>query len=265
MDMNNLPYYTGEQRPNCDYHHGQLSPVIGAGCFQVTRANRTHPEWDDGIGGTYKHGADLAFWKGKYLLHYFSNPMSEHTGAGQSILATSHDGMNWDDFQVAFPEYKIPACSIDHYKGGTHVFDGTTYAFIHQRVGFYRTKSDRMMLLGFYGFTPEPWRVPWDHQGIGRVIRELYPDGSLGPIYFIFPCYQAGWTKELLLYPLYTESPDESFVACCEELLADRLATQQWAEENGDKNREDNLGDGNDLIHKKTPISISLSVPIITI
>ena len=235
MDMNHLPHYTGEQRPNCDYHHGQLSPVIGAGCFQVTRANRTHPEWDDGVGGTYKHGADLAFWKGKYLLHYFSNPMSEHTGAGQSILASSDDGMNWNEFQVVFPEYQIPACSIDHYKGGTHVFDGTSFAFIHQRVGFYRTKSDRMMLLGFYGFTPEPWRVPWDHQGIGRVIRELYPDGSLGPIYFIFPCWQAGWTRELLLYPLYTESPDDSFVVCCEELLADRLATQQWAEENGDQ------------------------------
>ena len=235
MDKSRLPHYTGERKPNCDYHHGQLPPVKGAGCFQVTRANRTHPEWDDGVGGTYKHGADLAYWKGKYLLHYFSNPMSEHTGAGQSILASSDDGMKWNDFQVVFPEYKIPPCSIDHYKGGTHVFDGTTYACIHQRVGFYRTKSDRLMLLGFYGFTPEPWRVPWDHQGIGRVIRELYPDGTMGPIYFIFPCWQAGWTKELLLYPLYTESPDKSFIACCEELLADRLATQQWAEENGDK------------------------------
>jgi hypothetical protein len=149
MDTNRLPHYIGKQRPNCDYHHGQLSPVKGAGCFQVTRANRTHPQWDDGVGGTYKHGADLAFWNDQYLLHYFSNPMSEHTGAGQSILATSADGRNWNDFQVVFPEYKIPACSIDHYKGGTHVFDGTTYAFIHQRVGFYRTKSNRLILLGF--------------------------------------------------------------------------------------------------------------------
>ena len=103
MDTNRLPHYVGRQKPNCDYHHGQLAPVKGAGCFQVTRANRTYPQWDDGVGGTYKHGADLAFWKGKYLLHYFSNPMSEHTGAGQSILATSEDGRNWNKFQVVFP------------------------------------------------------------------------------------------------------------------------------------------------------------------
>ena len=78
-----LPYYCGERRPNCDYHHGQLPPVRGAGCYQVTRANRTHPEWDDGTGDTYKHGADLAYWKGSFYLHYFTNPVSEHRAGSE--------------------------------------------------------------------------------------------------------------------------------------------------------------------------------------
>lgn len=235
MELNQLPHYCGERQPNTDYHHGALPPVKGAGCFQVTRANRTHPEWDDGVGGTYKHGADLAFWNNTFYLHYFTNPVSEHTGAGQSILASSKDGMHWEDFQTAFPVYRIPACTVEDCEGNVHTFSGKTFAFIHQRVGFYRTKSDRMLLLGFYGWSPQPWITPWDNYGIGRVVRELYRDGTMGAIFFIRPCRQGGWSDRQLLYPLYTESEDPSFVACCEELLHDRLAVQQWAEENGDR------------------------------
>lgn len=230
-----LPFYCGTRWPNCDYHDGQLPPVRGAGCYQVTRANRTHPERDDGTGCTYKHGADLAYWRGSFYLHYFANPMSEHTGAGQSILAVSRDGTQWDSFRVAFPPYKIPACTITDYKGNTTVFNGETYAFIHQRVGFYRTGDNRLLLLGFYGWSPKPWMNNWDNYGIGRVVRELYPDESMGPVYFIRPCWQGGWSKEELLYPLYTESPDAGFVKVCQELLGDSLAVQQWAEENGDR------------------------------
>lgn len=235
MELNKLPHYCGERQPNTDYHHGELPPVKGACCFQVTRANRTHPEWDDGVGGTYKHGADLAYWNGVFYLHYFTNPMSEHTGAGQSILASSKDGMHWDTFQTVFPPYQIPACTVTDYKGNTYSFSGDTFAFIHQRVGFYRTKENRLLLLGFYGWSPQPWIAPWDNYGIGRVVRELYPDGTMGDIFFIRPCRQGGWSEEQLLYPVYTASSNPDFIACCEELLHDRLAVQQWAEENGDR------------------------------
>ena len=234
-EENLLPRYVGSRQPNCDYHHGQLPPVKGAGCYQVTRANRTHPECDDGVGGTYKHGADLAWWNGSFYLHYFTNPVSEHTGAGQSILAISRDGRQWEDFRQAFPPYRIPACTVRDYKGNVNSFSGESYAFIHQRVGFYRTKNNRMLLLGFYGWSPKPWITNWDNYGIGRVVRELYPDETMGPIYFIRPCWQGGWSKEQLLYPLYTESREEGFADCCEELLSDALAVQQWAEENGDR------------------------------
>lgn len=230
-----LPYYCGSRMPDCDRHDGMLPPVKGVRCYQVARANRTHPEWDDGVGGTYKHGADLAWRKGTFYLHYFTNPMSEHTGAGQSILASSKDGMHWDSFKTAFPPYRIPACTVTDYKGNKTSFSGETYAFIHQRTGFYQTTGGRLLLLGFYGWSPDPCTTNWDNYGIGRVVRELYPDDTMGPVFFIRPCWQGGWSRELLQYPLYTESSDESFIACCEQLLADRLALQQWAEENGDR------------------------------
>ena len=191
MDTNleqQLPHYIGERVPNCDYHHGHLPPVRGAMCRQVVRANRTHPDWSDGTGWTYKHGADLAFRAGTLYLHYFTNPVSEHTGPGQSILARSQDGVLWEDFCTAFPPYRIPACTVTDYKGNTTSFSGESYAFIHQRTGFYQAKNGRLLLLGFYGWSPQPWVNNWDNYGIGRVVRELFADDTLGPIY----CAPAG-------------------------------------------------------------------------
>ena len=234
MDFSRLPHYVGSEKVNPDYHHGQLSPAVGVCCYQVTRANRTHPEWDDGVGGTYKHGADLAFWRGKLYVHYLTNPVSEHTGQGRSILASSADGVHWQDFQTVFPPYRIPKVTLTDADGNITQHSGEEYAVVHQRVGFYRSKNDRLLLLGFYGWSPKPWMVPWDKRGIGRVVRELEEDGSMGPIYFIRPCWQAGWKKDQLLYPLYSESDDSGFIGCCEELLSDSFALQQWAEENGD-------------------------------
>lgn len=91
-----------------------------------------------------------------------------------------------------------------------------------------------MLLLGFYGWSPEKWMTNWDNYGIGRVVRELYPDGSLSPIYFIRPNWQGGWSQKDLNYPMYQESKNQDFVEACEELLASPLVVQQWAEENGD-------------------------------
>lgn len=233
--MDRLPRYVGAVHPNCDYHHGQIPPARGVKCWQVARANRTHPERDDGTGCTYKHAADLTWFHGRFYIQYLCNPEDEHTGAGLSVLASSPDGRVWEDYTVSFPPYRIPACTITDYKGGTHMFDGTTCAFMHQRMSFYRSPTGRMLVLGFYGWSPEPWMTNWDNYGIGRVARELYPDGSLSPIHFIRPAWQGGWEPSQLLYPLYTEAEDPGFREACEALLSDRLAVQQWAEENGDQ------------------------------
>lgn len=235
--MNNrigLPQYIGKIHPNCDYHHGQIFPARGVKCRQVARANRAHPQWDDGTGCTYKHAPDLVWFASRFYIQYLVNPEDEHTGAGVSVLASSADGENWNDFQVSFPPYQIPACEIHDYKGLTHIFEGTSFAFMHQRMSFFKASSGRMLVLGFYGWSPKPWMTNWDNYGIGRVVRELSPDGDLGEIYFIRPNWQGGWDASQLNYPLYDSCPDSGFVSACDELLGSALYVQQWAEENGD-------------------------------
>lgn len=234
MNFNkSLPHYVGGVHPNCDYHHGQIFPAKGVKLHQVSRANR-NKELDDNTGFTYKHAPDMAYWNGRFYIQYLCNPKDEHTDESVNILVSSKDGVEWSDHRISFPAYKIPPCEITDYKGETHLFDGTAYAFIHHRMCFYKSSDDRMLLLSFYGWSPKPWLCNWDNYGIGRVVRELRKDGTLGDIYFIRPCWQGGWSRELLNYPLYSESPDKGFIKACEELLSDRLYTQQWAEENGD-------------------------------
>ena len=111
-----------------------------------------------------------------------------------------------------------------------------TSAVMHQRMGFYVAPSGRLLVLGFYGVCPTPMDQPNDGNGIGRVAREVSADGSLGPIYFIRYNEHAGWNAENTRYPLFTESADEGFVQACEDLLADRLKTLQWWEEDRDPN-----------------------------
>ncbi len=229
------PEYIGEIHPNCDYFHGQIPYAKGVHLYQVSRANREEPELDDGTGHTYKHAPDLCWYAGKYYIQYLTNPKDEHGGAGVSVLASSADGREWGDYQISFPEYRIPACEVTDYKGLHHVFDGTKPAFMHQRMAFYQAKNGVMLVLGFYGWSPEMWMTNWDNYGIGRVVRRLHPDGRLGEIYFIRVNWQGGWKKEQLHYPMYEESGDEQFKTACRELLNDPLAVQQWAEENGDK------------------------------
>ena len=246
MDPQNdrIPHYVGGIHPNCDYTHGQIFPALGAKCRQVTRANRSHPELDDGTGCTYKHAPDIAFFHGRFYVHYLCNPQDEHAGAGLSMLASSADGIEWRTFQISFPTYRIPAQVVTDAKGLAHAFDGTSYAYMHQRMSFYPAPDGRMLVLGFYGWSPEKWMTCWDNYGIGRVVRELYPDGTLGEIYFIRINRQGGWTDDGLLFPLYTACSDKGFVRACDALLADSLYVQQWAEENGD---------GDDAIRVKHP------------
>ncbi len=234
MKGEETPKYVGYIKPNTDYHHGQLKPVLGASLIQVVSANRQFPEKADNTSTTYKHAPDLVYFNGKFYIQYLCTPKDEHIGPGISILASSEDGEKWDDFQVSFPEYRIPCCELEDYKKIHHSFDGNSYAHMHQRMSFYRSQNGVMLLLGFYGFSPEFWMTGWDNYGIGRVVRQLHEDGTLGDIYFIRPNYQAGWKDELLNYPLFTSAPDIRFIDACNELLNNSIVVQQWAEENGD-------------------------------
>ncbi|MEH6306879.1 exo-alpha-sialidase [Olivibacter sp. CPCC 100613] len=218
--------YIGTTLSNVDYHHGQLSPVLGVHNIQVFRANREHPELAGKHGWTYNHQPMLAYWNKQFFLEFLSNPVGEHIPPGESLLQISKDGYHWTDPVVVFPPYKVP----DGWKKKGH--DGVAknlYAVMHQRMGFYVSESDRLFVLGYYGVTMDAKDDPNDGNGIGRVIREIYRDGRFGPIYFIRN--NSSWDKKLSAFPFYKESKDKGFVEACDELLGKPLMMQQWVEE----------------------------------
>ena len=231
--MKNTPHYAGAEFADLMMHDGGLRHVVGASCYQVTRANRAHPELADGAGNTYNHGPDLTYWRGHFYLQYLSNPVDEHIGAGQSFLVKSKDGMHWDPPQVSFPVVTVPA-------GEYHCGDGTVItvpeekpAFMHQRMAFFHASDDRLLVTGFYGHAPHHDICPWQHYGMGRAVREIHEDGTLGPPHFIRYLDFSGWTEDRLPFPYYKRSSNPAFVAACDELMASPLVTQQWREEHG--------------------------------
>jgi hypothetical protein len=224
-----LVRYIGSETANVDYHDGQLRPAIGVHSFQVLRANRAHPEQAEDWGWTYNHAPMLAYWNGRFYLEYLSNPVSEHAPPGQTFLTTSVDGIHWDKPVVVFPIYRVPD---GIYKGPPEFpLPPNSDAVMHQRMGFYAAPDGRLLALGFYGISPTPFVFPNDGRGIGRVVREIYRDGAFGPIYFIRYNRHAGWNESNTHHPFYKESLDPGYVAACDALLANKLATLQWWEE----------------------------------
>jgi hypothetical protein len=229
MDLAEPVKYIGIEAANIDYHHGQLRPAIGVQSYQVLRANRTHQEMAEGYGWTYNHAPMLAYWRGRFYLEYLSDPVSESVPPGQTLLTTSEDGRNWGKPRVVFPEYLIP--DGIYRSAGKYELPKGSYSVMHQRMGFYVVPNDRLLALGFYGVCPHSTDLPNDGRGIGRVVREVYGDGSCGPICFIRYNRHAGWSEANTRYPFFRESKDQGFVEACEALLANRLMTLQWWEE----------------------------------
>ncbi|HWS00869.1 MAG TPA: exo-alpha-sialidase, partial [Prolixibacteraceae bacterium] len=219
-------HYSGKTLNNPDYHHGQLSHAMGVHNIQVMRANREFPELADGFGWTYNHAPMLAYWNGKFYLEYLSNPVGEHVPPGKTLLVTSNDGYNWGKPVVIFPEYKVPDGTT---QPGETAVAKDLYAVMHQRMGFYVTNDKRLLAFGYYGICLNPQDGPNDGNGIGRVVREIYKDGTFGPVNFIR--YNHGWNEMNTSYPLFTKSTDKGFVEACNGILADPLQTQQWNEE----------------------------------
>ena len=218
--------YTGNTIVNVDYHHGQLSPVVGVHSQQIFRANREHPELADGFGFTYNHAPMLAYWNNTFYVEYLSDKVGESVPPGQTLVITSQDGLNWSKPAVVFPQYKIPDGTT---KTGHPGVAKDLYSVMHQRMGFYTAKSKRLLVLGFYGICLDGHDDPNDGLGIGRVVREVLPNGKYGPIYFIH--YNPKWNEKNTSYPFYKTSKDRGFVQACDELMANPLMMMQWAEE----------------------------------
>ncbi|MDR3217481.1 MAG: six-hairpin glycosidase [Dysgonamonadaceae bacterium] len=219
-------HYSGKTLSNVDYHHGQLSPVIGVHNIQTMRANRQYPEKGDGFGWTYNHAPMLAYRNNTFYLQYLSNEIGEHVPPGQVLLLTSKDGYHWSGPVVLFPPYNVP----DGYsKDGKGTPASNLKTVVHQRVGFFTSSKGRLLTMGFYGVCLGDGDGPNDGNGIGRVIREIKADGSFGPIYFIR--YNHNFNESNTNYPFYKKSKDKEFVAACDELLNSPLYMMQWVEE----------------------------------
>ncbi len=218
--------YVGTETANTDYHDGQLRPAVGVHTYQVLRANRLHPEQAEGFGWTYNHAPMLAYWNDRFYLEYLSNPVGEHGPPGQTLLTTSRNGLRWDPPRVVFPVIDVPE---GVYRG--YPLPPQSQAVMHQRMGFYVAPGGRLLVLGFYGCSPVTLGGPNDGTGLGRVVREVYPDDTLGPIYFLRYNRHAGWHETNTPFSYYETSGDAGFVAACRALLSDKLATLQWWEE----------------------------------
>lgn len=218
--------YTGKTMVNVDYHHGQLAPAVGVHNIQVFRADRSNPDKINGLDWTYSHQPMLAYWNNRFYLQYLSNPVGEHIPPGQTLLTTSDDGTSWKTPQVIFPPYKI---ADGTRKEGIDAVAKNLTAVMHQRMSFFVSGKNRLLALGYYGISFNPKDGPNDGNGIGRVVREILPDGKFGPIYFIN--YNHLYSEKNTNYPNYKRSKDKGFIAACNELQNNTLMVQQWAEE----------------------------------
>ena len=229
--------YVGGEVADPTVHDGKLRLAVGVENRQVLRANRTHPEMAEGFGWTYNHAPNIAYWNNRFYLEYISGAVDEHVAPVHNMLATSADGRHWSKPQVVFPEYKAPA--------GVAIPQGYTGYMMHQRMGFYVVPDGRLLVSGFYGHTEHPFR----EGGIGRVVREIYKDGTFGSIYFIRYSSYNNWNESNTGYPFYTRSADEGFVTACRSLLSDKLMTLQWIDEDsGNDNFYPSLGSAKDSV-----------------
>ncbi len=219
--------YIGSTLASVDYHHGQLSPAVGVHNIQTMRANRANT---GATSWTYNHAPMLAYWNNTFYLEYLANPVGEHIAPGQTLLQTSADGYNWNKPIVLFPPYKIPDGFVK--KGKTDTAKNN-FAVMHQRIGFYTSKNNKLYALAYYGIALGKKDDPNDGNGIGRVIRELKADGSFGPIYFLR--FNHDFNEKNSSYPFFKSSRDKNLIAAGNEILNTPLLMMQTVEE-GDRN-----------------------------
>lgn len=220
--------YVGELQPDKTRYDGRIPHAIGVHSRQVFRANRTRPPGGGLLGYTYNHQPYLAHWHGRFHLQFLGSPHGEHLPPTHTSIITSDDGLHWSAPRVLFPVYELPQFT---YRG--RVVPGGLGTIMHQRMGFYVAPNGRLLALGFYGYVLPQGTMPNPDHAIARVVREIHDDGSFGPIHVIRHAVRdTGFTSRNVRWPSFRTSTDPGFVAACEALLADKLYTLQWWEEN---------------------------------
>ena len=224
-------HYSGKTVARPERHDGGLKPVVGVHTIQTMRGEKP---W------TYNHQPMMAYWNGKFYMHYLTDPRHEHEAPGKTMLQTSDDGYAWTEPVELFPEYSVPEGWTKEGKDFPPAHN--LKAVMHQRVGWYvyssqtsqtsttsTSSNTRLLATGNYGICLTIKDDPNDGNGIGRVVREIKKDGTFGPIYFIY--YNHGFSEKNTDFPYYKKSKDKGFVAAVDAMLADPMQRMQWVEE----------------------------------
>ena len=220
-------HYSGTAMARPERHDGGLKPVVGVHTIQTMRGARP---W------TYNHQPMICYWQGRFYMHYLTDPRHEHEAPGKTMLQTSVDGYTWSAPDELFPEYPVPEGWTKEGKDFPPAHN--LKAVMHQRVGWYvgagianPRKQDSSVLLatGSYGICLTMKDDPNDGNGIGRVVRRVFEDGTLGPIYFVY--YNHGFSEKNTIYPNYKRSKDKAFVSAVDQMLSDPMQRMQWVEE----------------------------------
>ena len=211
-------HYTGTAISRPERHDGGLQPTIGVHNIQTMRGQKP---W------TYNHQPMMAYWNGRFYMHYLTDPRHEHEAPGKTMLQTSEDGYSWTQPVDLFPEYNVPEGFCK--EGSTLPPAHNLKAVMHQRVGWYVAPNGKLIAIGYYGICQTMKDDPNDGNGIGRVVREIKKDGTFGPIYFIH--YNHGFSEKNTDYPFYKKAKDKNFVKAVDALIADPMQRMQWAEE----------------------------------
>lgn len=210
---------------------GGLPHVLGACNYQVVRASSEKLCAPEGRGFTYNHAPMLAYWNQHFLYEYLAGPKGEHETPSAAFLCLSSDGIHWEKPMEVFPSADI---DVTPYLGPKKKLlkENRVPLVVHHRMGFYTSKENHMLVSSFYGISPEPHVNPNNGFGVGRVVREIYSDFTMSDVFFIRCNGAGGYGRDQIdLFRYFEESDDPGFVDACRELLADRLTTQQWWEE----------------------------------
>lgn len=222
---------SSSEKADIRFQDGALRHVQGACCYQVIRGAKDLAVSPEGRGFTYNHAPMLAWFHGKFVLEYLGGPDGEHQPPSAAFVTFSDDGVNWEQPREAFGSIQVPSAPYCG-PGKEKIHELFLPCIVHHRMGFYTSKSGRLLMMTFYGLSPDCHMVPNNGYGVGRAVREIYPDFTLSPVYWLRCNKAGGYGKGIAgVYPWFEEAEDAGFVEACHELLADRLATQQWWEE----------------------------------